>query len=79
MAPVLAGAAREVLATGPWRRANVTPDWELVVSLTRRWPLRGADLWHLAAAKELQTDLPELTLLSFDARLATAAAGEGLH
>jgi len=75
---VLTVAAREVLATGPWRRVNTAPEWGSIESLSRAWPLRGADLWHLAAAKNLQVDLPELTLLSYDARLAAAAAGEGL-
>jgi hypothetical protein len=42
-------------------------------------PLRGAGLWHLATAETLPSDLPELTLLTFDARLAAAAEGEGLR
>jgi hypothetical protein len=46
--------------------------------LATKWPLRGADLWHLAAAKSLQTELPELAFLSFDLKLAAAAKGEGL-
>jgi hypothetical protein len=40
--------------------------------------LRGADLWHLALAKTLQADLPELGLVTFDEALAEAAVGEGL-
>lgn len=75
---VLVDAAREVLEGGPWRRLNVSPDWKVVRDLSIKWPLRGADLWHLAVAKSLQTELPELILLSFDARLAAAAEGEGL-
>ncbi|MBV8724132.1 MAG: type II toxin-antitoxin system VapC family toxin [Candidatus Eremiobacteraeota bacterium] len=71
-------AAQDVLTTGPWRRLNTVPDFDLVESLSLAWPLRGADLWHLAAAKTLQSELPELTLLSFDRRLADAAKGEGL-
>jgi protein-S-isoprenylcysteine O-methyltransferase Ste14 len=78
VATVLADAAREVLETGPWRRVNVVPGWNAVRSLAKAWPLRGADLWHLAAAKELKADLPELSLLTFDARLTVAAQGEGL-
>ncbi|MGH2424940.1 MAG: hypothetical protein ACRDF1_01465 [bacterium] len=42
-----------------------------------KWSLRGADLWHLCTAKSLQSELPELRILTFDARLATAARGEG--
>ena len=78
MAAVLVAAAREALENGPWVRVNVDPAWQQIVTLARTWPLRGADLWHLAAAKELQAELPELRLLSFDGRLAVAARGEGL-
>ena len=49
-----------------------------VKALASKWPLRGADLWHLATAKTLQKDLPELTVLTFDNRLYVAALGEKL-
>jgi predicted nucleic acid-binding protein len=78
LAKVLVAAAREVLEGGPWRRLNAVPDWKLVRDLSSKWPLRGADLWHLAVAKSLQGELPELAFLSFDVRLAAAAKGEGL-
>ncbi len=78
LAKVLVTAAREALESGPWRRLNAAPDWKVVRDLSSRWLLRGADLWHLAVAKSLQTELPELTILSFDARLAAAAKCEGL-
>jgi predicted nucleic acid-binding protein len=72
-------AVRVALHGSPWRPTNVTPSWELVESLSQKWPLRGADLWHLAAAKTLQEELPELRLLSYDVRLTAAANGEGLR
>jgi predicted nucleic acid-binding protein len=78
LAKVLVAAAREALESGPWRRLNAAPDWKVVRDLSSKWPLRGADLWHLAVAKGLQSDVPELTILSFDAQLAAAAKGEGL-
>jgi len=78
LAKVLLTASREALEGGPWRRLNAVPDWKVARDLAFKWPLRGADLWHLAVAKSLQTELPELTFLSFDARLAAAAKGEGL-
>lgn len=78
LAKVLVAAAREALEGGPWRRLNAVPDWKLVQSLSSKWPLRGADLWHLAVAKSLQAELPELTFMSYDARLVAAARGEGL-
>lgn len=75
---VLVRAAPEALDTGPWRRVTISPEWKRMRTLASRWPLRGADLWHLAAAMSLRDDLPELQLLSYDARLAAAAEGEGL-
>jgi predicted nucleic acid-binding protein len=74
----LLDTARDLLNVGPWRRVNVAPSWDVVGVLATKWPLRGADLWHLAAAKSLQTELPELAMLSFDSKLAAAAKGEGL-
>ena len=74
----LVDSARATLEAGPWRRINIGPSWSALTSLARKWPLRGADLWHLATAKELQTDIAELAFLSFDQRLTTAATGEGL-
>jgi len=74
----LLDTARDLLKVGPWRRINISPSWDIVEALATKWPLRGADLWHLAAAKSLQTELPELALLSFDLKLAAAAKGEGL-
>ncbi len=75
---VLVAAAREALERGPWRRLNAAPDWKIVRSLSSKWALRGADLWHLAVAKGLKSEVPELTVLSFDTRLSAAAKGEGL-
>jgi predicted nucleic acid-binding protein len=78
LAAVLVEAAREAFAQGPWRRVNVMPDWSTAFALSRKWPLHGADLWHLAAAKTLHAELPELRVVSFDSRLNAAANGEGL-
>jgi predicted nucleic acid-binding protein len=70
--------ARLSLDGGPWRYLNLSPDREIVDPLAMKWSLRGADLWHLAAAKTLQTKLPEIYLLTFDGLLEVAARGEGL-
>jgi len=78
LAEILTKATFEALEEGPWRRLNVWPDWAIVRPLSEKWSLRGADLWHLATAKSLQKDLPELSLLTFDAQLLKAAQGEGL-
>ena len=74
---VLIGSARETLSAGPWRRLSLLPDWEAVRTLAPKWPVRGADLWHLATACTLRRELPELGLLTFDNRMAVAAQGEG--
>jgi predicted nucleic acid-binding protein len=71
-------AAFDMLNQGPWRLMTAWPEWETVQSLSMKWPLRGADLWHLATAISLKNQLPELFLLTFDLRLETAVKGEGL-
>ncbi len=71
-------AVFEVLDSGPWQRILSQPDLKIVKELSGKWPLRGADLWHLATAKSLRQDFPELFLLSFDSRLNQAAEGEML-
>ena len=78
LADVLIQAAFEVLEEGLWRRMTAWPDWGFLRSLSAKWPLRGADLWHLAMGKTLQTQLTELCLLTFDGRLQEAVDGEGL-
>lgn len=75
---VLAKASRELLRDGPWRRLHLQPDWTSIDEAAPRWALRGADLWHLATAATLSRELPEVRVLSFDGRLAAAAAGLGL-
>jgi len=74
----LANDARKELQTRRWRWTNVVPVRTVVLELASRWQLRGADLWHLAAAKTLRADRPELRLFTFDDRLRAAAEGEGL-
>ncbi len=78
LADILIKASFEALEEGPWRRLTISPEWIVMRSLSAKWPLRGADLWHLSAAKSLQKELPELLLLTFDNRLQKAAQGEGL-
>lgn len=75
---VLVDAAKEALSTGPWRRLNLLPGWSEIERLAERWPLRGADLWHLATASTLAEELDNVVLRAFDTRLAAAAEGEGL-
>lgn len=74
----LAATVRDVLRDGPWRRLSLQPDWSSMDGLASRWPLRGADLWHLATAVTLSRELPELRLLTFDVRLAAASTDLGL-
>jgi predicted nucleic acid-binding protein len=75
---VLADAARDVIVNGPWRRLSLQPDWKAIEELASRWPVRGADLWHLGTAETLRRQLPELKMITFDARLVLASQGIGL-
>ncbi len=52
--------------------------WDSSAILSAKWPLRGADLWHLANATTLRKEFPELTFLTFDQRLEKVAKGEQL-
>ena len=78
LSDILIQAALTELNHGYWRQITTTPHWEIIQPLSVKWSLRGADLWHLSAAKTLQSELPEIVLLTFDTRLKKAAAGEGL-
>jgi predicted nucleic acid-binding protein len=78
MANLLVEAALDTLEGGPWRELNSRPTRGLMARLSKRWPLRGADLWHLSAAKSLSEYLPEVRVLTFDARLKVAVQGEGM-
>lgn len=73
----LSRQATDTIKFGPWRRTIVSPRWNIVEELAKIWPLRGADLWHLATAKTLKEEFSELYLLTFDKRLGKAAKGEG--
>jgi predicted nucleic acid-binding protein len=75
---VFLDAALDTLTTGPLRHLNIQPDRRKIISLSERWPLRGADLWHLSAAKTFAAQIPEMILLTLDERMRTAAEGEGL-
>jgi predicted nucleic acid-binding protein len=73
----LVAASFETLDQGPWRYLTIDPEWEITKDLSKKWSLRGADLWHLATVKSLHKELPELILLTFDGRLQKAGIGEG--
>ncbi len=70
--------AIESLRARPWSALHLEPDRRLAANLAARHPLRGADLWHLAAAATLALELPGLVLFTLDTRLATAARAEEL-
>ncbi len=74
----LAADAFSSLEAGPWRSLEYLPPRETFKKLSQRWPLRGADLWHLSTAITLRELLPELCFLTYDSRLKAAALGEGL-
>lgn len=78
LADILLEVAFKTLKTGPWRYLNIWPEWDKFKALSLKWSLSGSGLWHLATAKKLQKQIPELKLLTFDSRLGIAAEGEGL-
>ena len=47
--------------------------------VSRHSALGGADIWHIMAAMNLQRRYKRVTMLTFDQRLAAAAAAEGMH
>ncbi len=75
---VLIEVATEALKSGPWRQLNIWPEWSILMSLSLKRPLKAVNLWHLASVKTLKKQIPELTLLTFDEELRTAAEEEGL-
>jgi predicted nucleic acid-binding protein len=75
---VLARSAFQALHEGQWRYLNLCPAKEHMDSLQGKYPLRGADFWHLALARTLKKDIPELMILTFDSRLRDGAEKEGI-
>lgn len=78
MPELMADSLFDMLEFGPWSRLNIFPDTMSLRELAGRWTLRGAGLWHLATAKTLQKEFPELMILTFDKELARASRGEKL-
>ncbi len=78
LSEVLADSLFEMLEAGPWSRLNIVPDSMAMRDLARKWPLKGSGLWHLATAKTLQREFPELMILTLDRELAKASKGERL-
>jgi hypothetical protein len=68
----------DTLSSGPWRYINILPIRRDIAKLSAKWPLRGADLWHLSLAVLLKRYFPELCMFTFDMRLHAAARGENL-
>jgi len=68
----------DMIEYGPWSRLNIVPDTTSLREVASKWPLRGAGLWHLATAKTLQKEFPELMIMTFDRDLARASKGEKL-
>jgi predicted nucleic acid-binding protein len=68
----------EILEKGPWSRLNIVPDNRSLRELSAKWPLKGSGLWHLATAKTLHREFPELMILTFDHDLARASIGESI-
>ncbi len=69
----------EMLERGPWSRLNIVPDSGSLRELALKWPLKGSGLWHLAAAKTLHREFPELMILTIDREMAKASRGEKIR
>lgn len=75
---ILEDSSFKALTKGPWRRFYLCPGWQTIHTLSKKWPLQGADLWHLATAMTLKMERPEVRLLTYDRRLKEAAQREGI-
>lgn len=73
-----ARAAAGILDERHWTRLIALPRLSYFFDLVSRWPLKGADLWHLALAKTLREKMPTIFVLTYDDQLRKAAKGEGL-
>ena len=70
--------AMDSLSCEPWRRLATGPGWDEIAEAAARWNLRGADLWHFATVLTLRKrHLPDLLMLTIDARLRAAAEEAG--
>lgn len=74
IAPATATQLFDTLRQRPWQLVQLQPTHATLAGLSRMASVRGADLWHLALWSELRSELPELELVTFDRRLAAAAA-----
>ena len=74
---VLVQSAVQAFIEGPWRFLTLGPAREQMDSLRGKYSLRGADFWHLSQAKTLKREIPDLIILSFDAKLKEVAEKEG--
>jgi len=74
---ILVQSASQELLEGPWRLLNVCPARDQMDSLRGKYALRGADFWHLALARTLREEIPELIFMSFDRKLLDGAEKEG--
>ena len=70
--------ALRAISSSPWIAIADGPAPATLRALAVRYPLCGADLWHLALAVDLAEQIPELRLLTFDTVLSAAAHAEGL-
>ncbi len=79
LSEMLVDSLFELLESGPWSKLNIVPDTLTLKELAYKWPLGGTSLWHLATAKTLQQEFPELMILTLDRQLARASRGESIR
>lgn len=62
---------------GVWNKTLLQPSFQTLELFSSRYPLKGADLWHLSVFSEIKKEFPTIQLLTFDQQLRGAAQKEG--
>ena len=78
LADILYESAIESFTNSAIRRINTQPHQDVLQDLSSQYVLKGADLWHLAVVKTIQSELHEVRIFSFDKQLMTGSEKEGV-
>lgn len=62
---------------GVWSLTQLQPSFKTIELFSSRYPLKGADLWHLSVFYEIKKEFPSIQLLTFDQQLMSTAQKEG--
>jgi len=70
---ILLDACRHSFQEGRWRVITLSPTFDDLQLYSQKYPLRGADLWHLTLVLNIKQELPTITIITFDQKLENAA------